>query len=255
MQPFKIVIPARHGSTRLPGKPLLNLAGRPMIVHVCERALEAGGEVFVATDDLRIQEAVKGLEVTAVMTREDHASGSERITEVADRLGWSDDTLIVNLQGDEPLMDPGLIRQLAGALGPKEPARTATLATPIRDREEIFDPNAVKVVIDSKGHALYFSRAPIPWHRASFGTKDAALEANHAWFRHIGIYAYTTGFLRDYIRWPTSPLETLESLEQLRILFQGEKIRVIPIESAPQAGVDTEADLRRVDALMRGDPT
>ena len=251
MQPFKIVIPARHGSTRLPGKPLLNLAGRPMIVHVCERALEAGGEVFVATDDLRIQEAVKGLEVTAVMTREDHASGSERITEVADRLGWSDDTLIVNLQGDEPLMDPRLIQQLAEALGPSESARTATLAARIQERQEIFDPNAVKVVIDRNGHALYFSRAPIPWDRASFSTEGAVLKPEQVWYRHIGIYAYTTGFLRDYIRWPTSPLETVESLEQLRILYQGEKIRVVPVDSAPQAGVDTAADLSRVDLLLR----
>ncbi len=251
MQPFKIVIPARHGSTRLPGKPLLNLAGRPMIVHVCERALEAGGEVFVATDDLRIQEAVKGLEVTAVMTREDHASGSERITEVADQLGWSDDTLIVNLQGDEPLMDPRLIQQLAEALGPSESARTATLAARIQERQEIFDPNAVKVVIDGNGHALYFSRAPIPWDRASFSTEGAVLKPEQVWYRHIGIYAYTTGFLRDYIRWPTSPLETVESLEQLRILYQGEKIRVVPVDSAPQAGVDTAADLARVDLLLR----
>lgn len=251
MQPFKIVIPARHGSTRLPGKPLLNLAGRPMIVHVCERALEAGGEVFVATDDLRIQEAVKGLEVTAVMTREDHASGSERITEVADQLGWSDDTLIVNLQGDEPLMDPRLIQQLAEALGPSESARTATLAARIQERQEIFDPNAVKVVIDGNGHALYFSRAPIPWDRASFSTEGAVLKPEQVWYRHIGIYAYTTGFLRDYIRWPTSPLETVESLEQLRILYQGEKIRVVPVDSAPQAGVDTGADLARVDLLLR----
>ncbi len=251
MQPFKIVIPARHGSTRLPGKPLLNLAGRPMIVHVCERALEAGGEVFVATDDLRIQEAVKGLEVTAVMTREDHASGSERITEVADQLGWSDDTLIVNLQGDEPLMDPRLIQQLAEALGPSESARTATLAARIQERQEIFDPNAVKVVIDGNGHALYFSRAPIPWDRASFSTEGAVLKPEQVWYRHIGIYAYSTGFLRDYIRWPTSPLETVESLEQLRILYQGEKIRVVPVDSAPQAGVDTAADLARVDLLLR----
>lgn len=251
MQPFKIVIPARHGSTRLPGKPLLNLAGRPMIVHVCERALEAGGEVFVATDDLRIQEAVKGLEVTAVMTREDHASGSERISEVADQLGWSDDTLIVNLQGDEPLMDPRLIQQLAEALGPSESARTATLAARIQERQEIFDPNAVKVVIDGNGHALYFSRAPIPWDRASFSTEGAVLKPEQVWYRHIGIYAYSTGFLRDYIRWPTSPLETVESLEQLRILYQGEKIRVVPVDSAPQAGVDTAADLARVDLLLR----
>lgn len=250
MSGYRIVIPARHGSSRLPGKPLLPIAGRPMIVHVCERALEAGDEVYVATDDERIRDAVAGLPVTVVMTREDHASGTERIAEVADRLGWDDDELVVNLQGDEPLMQPGLIRRLAATLAGQDRARMATLAAPIHEVAEVFDPNAVKVVLDREGHALYFSRAPIPWNRSHFGCEEPVLPADFPWLRHIGIYAYSTGFLRDYVRWPASRLESVETLEQLRILWQGERILVLPVEEAPQAGVDTEADLRRVEGIL-----
>jgi 3-deoxy-manno-octulosonate cytidylyltransferase (CMP-KDO synthetase) len=249
MADFKIVIPARHGSSRLPGKPLLDIAGKPMIVHVCERALEAGREVFVATDDRRIAQAVANLPVTAVMTREDHNSGTERITEVADQLNWPDDTLVVNLQGDEPLMRPALIRQLADALA-QQTAEIATLAAPIEDPADVFDPHAVKVVLDRHGHALYFSRAPIPWHRDSFSQTDRQVAAEYPWLRHIGIYAYSAGFLRRYVNWPASQLEAVEALEQLRILWHGERILVVPIDSAPHAGVDTEADLQRVQNLL-----
>ncbi len=252
MDDVKIVIPARHGSSRLPGKPLLDIAGKPMIVHVCERALEAGDAVFVATDDARIAAAVSDLPVTAVMTRADHASGTERIAEVADRLGWPDATRVVNLQGDEPLMQPQLIRQLAAALGDQDSAQMATLAAPIHDRAEAFDPHAVKVVLDRHGHALYFSRAPVPWHRDGFSQPQAPLADSFPWLRHIGIYAYTAGFLRRYINWPASQLESIEALEQLRILWQGERIRVLPVASAPHAGVDTEADLRRVMEILNG---
>jgi len=250
MTAFKIVIPARHASSRLPGKPLLDIAGKPMIVHVCERALEAGPEVFVATDDQRIVQAVASLPVTAVMTREDHTSGTERITEVADQLNWPDETLVVNLQGDEPLMQPGLICQLAEALAGQQTASIATLAAPIDDPSDVFDPHAVKVVLDRHSHALYFSRAPIPWHRESFGQTDSQAATDYPWLRHIGIYAYSVGFLRRYVRWPASQLESVEALEQLRILWQGERILVVPVESAPHAGVDTEADLRRVQILF-----
>ena len=252
MSGVKIVIPARHGSSRLPGKPLLNIAGKPMIVHVCERALEAGKEVYVATDDERISAAVAGLPVTAVMTREDHGSGTERIAEVADQLGWPDDTRVVNLQGDEPLMQPELIRQLAETLATEASAEIATLAAPIEDPADVFDPHAVKVVLDRHGHALYFSRAPIPWHRESFAQTDRAAAADFPWLRHIGIYAYTAGFLRRYVNWPASRLESVEALEQLRILWQGERIRVLTVASAPHAGVDTEADLRRVLGVLGG---
>lgn len=253
MSRYKIVIPARHGSRRLPGKPLLEIAGKPMIVHVCERALAAGDAVYVATDDERIAAAVAGLPVTAVMTRGDHASGTERLAEVAEQRGWPDDTLIVNLQGDEPLMRPELIRQLAGALANGGSAEVATLAAPIDDPADVFDPHAVKVVLDRHGHALYFSRAPIPWHRESFGQTDRQAAAAYPWLRHIGIYAYTAGFLRRYVMWPASGLEAIEALEQLRILWQGERIRVLTVPSAPHAGVDTEADLRRVTHVLSGE--
>lgn len=254
MTDFHIVIPARHGSSRLPGKPLLDIAGKPMIVHVCERALAAGHRVCVATDDQRIAAAVANLPVTAVMTRDDHASGTERIAEVADRLGWPDDTRVVNLQGDEPLMRPELIRRLADALAATDGAHVATLAAPIDDPADVFDPHAVKVVLDRHGHALYFSRAPIPWHRDSFPQPGRAADAEVPWLRHIGIYAYTAGFLRRYVGWPRSPLESVEALEQLRILWQGERIRVLPVDSAPHAGVDTEADLRRVEGILSTAP-
>lgn len=251
MVDFKIVIPARHGSSRLPGKPLLDIAGRPMIAHVCERGLEAGAsEVVVATDDVRIAEAVAGLPVRAVMTREDHNSGTERIAEAAAVLGWSDETIVVNLQGDEPLIPPDLKRRLAYLLAQQDQAEVATLAAPIHDRSEIFNPHAVKVVLDRDGHALYFSRAPIPWHRDSFASPYGELPEGFPWLRHIGVYAYSVGFLRRYVAWSPSPLEAIESLEQLRILWMGERILVLPVDKAPEAGVDTEEDLARVRARL-----
>lgn len=248
MTDFKVVIPARLASTRLPGKPLLDIAGKPMIVHVCERALEAGGEVLVATDHESIAEAVSALNVKAVMTRVDHASGTERLCEVAQIMEWPEDTRIINLQGDEPLMDPELIHVLAEAL---EQDSVATLSAPIIRPDELFDPNVVKVICDSRGHALYFSRAPIPWDRDHFQKSRDSLptEANHR--RHIGIYAYKSGFLSRYTRWTRSPLEGVEALEQLRILWHGEKIRVIETDKAPESGVDTEADLQRIRKLLQ----
>jgi 3-deoxy-manno-octulosonate cytidylyltransferase (CMP-KDO synthetase) len=247
---FKTVIPARLGSSRLPGKPLLVLAGKPMIVHVCERALEAGGEVFVATDDLRIVEAVGHLDVKAVMTRADHPSGTDRITEVAEIEGWSEETLVVNLQGDEPLMRPELIRELAATLSTDPEASVATLAAPIESATELFDPNAVKVVTNRKGHALYFSRASIPWDREHFRNDPSTLPSRGPWLRHIGIYAYRAGFLRRYVSWPPSTLERIEALEQLRILWQGEQIRVMTVDQAPHAGVDTQEDFERVNQIL-----
>ena len=249
MVDFKIVIPARHASTRLPGKPLLDIAGRPMIVHVCERGLASGAsEVVLATDDERIVEAVADLPVRAVMTRPEHNSGTERIQEAAEIMGWADETIVVNLQGDEPFIPPDLKRRLARLLAAQDGTEVATLATPILDRAEIFNPNAVKVVLDHTGHALYFSRAPIPWHRATFNSATGDLPPNFPWLRHIGVYAYSVGFLRRYVAWPPSELEAIESLEQLRILWMGERILVLPVDSAPEAGVDTEEDLHRVRA-------
>lgn len=247
---FKVVIPARYGSSRLPGKPLLPLAGKPMIAHVCERALEANAdEVVVATDDQRIVDAVSALGIKAVMTRADHQSGTERIAEVAELCQWSTEQIIVNLQGDEPLIPPAYISDLAHALAAQQAAGIATLAATIVDAEELFNPNAVKVVLNQAGYALYFSRAPVPWDRDGFAVAQQ-LSQKMAHYRHIGIYGYRVGFLQRYCQWATSPLEQIESLEQLRILWQGESILVQIVDKIPHAGVDTAADLDRVAKVL-----
>jgi 3-deoxy-manno-octulosonate cytidylyltransferase (CMP-KDO synthetase) len=248
---FKVVIPARFGSTRLPGKPLRLIAGKPMIAHVCERAQEADADdIVVATDDERIADTVAALGLKAVMTRPNHQSGTERIAEVAQLCGWSDDDIIVNLQGDEPLIPPAYIRDVAATLANQQQAGIATLATPISNAEEIFNPNAVKVVINKNGYALYFSRAAIPWDRDSFAQEQKKPSGKMATLRHIGMYAYTVGFLNRYCQWQPSVLEAVESLEQLRILWHGEAIAVKTVEHAPPAGVDTEDDLIRVERIF-----
>jgi len=252
--PFKVVIPARYGSTRLPGKPLLNIAGQPMIAHVCQRAIEAeADEVVVATDDQRIFDQVVALGLKVVMTDPNHQSGTERITEVAEKMGWGDEVIVVNLQGDEPLIPPSYIKQVALALGQQQQAGIATLAAEITESEEIFNPNAVKVVLNHAGYALYFSRAAIPWDRNSFSAEGG--EPTHAmpYLRHIGMYAYRVKFLKDYCAWQPSELEAVESLEQLRILWYGQQILVKTVAKAPEAGVDTQADLERVErAILKG---
>ena len=196
---FKVVIPARFASTRLPGKPLLDIAGKPMIAHVCERAQEAGAEeIVVATDNLQIQEVVSGLGIRVVMTNPNHQSGTERIAEVAKLCGWRADQIIVNLQGDEPLIQPSLMSEVAQTLANQKIAGIATLAAHIENAEEIFNPNAVKVVLNKLGYALYFSRAPIPWERDSFKLSGGEPSGKIAYLRHIGMYAYTVGFLERY---------------------------------------------------------
>ena len=248
---FKVVIPARYASTRLPGKPLLDIAGKPMIAHVCERAKEAGAdEVVVATDDLRIFQTVCDLGFKAVMTRTDHDSGTERIAEVARLCGWAGNEIIVNLQGDEPLIPPTTIREVAVALAGQQQAGIATLAARIIDTAEIFNPNAVKVVLNKAGYALYFSRAPIPWERGAFDQTGGTPSGNIAYLRHIGLYAYRVDFLNRYCSWDKSPLESVEALEQLRILWHGESIRVQVVDKTPEAGVDTLEDLLRVARVL-----
>lgn len=250
-QPFKVVIPARYASTRLHGKPLLNIAGKPMIVHVCERANQAGAEeVVVATDDTRIFDTVTALGIKAVMTNPDHQSGTERIAEVARLCGWADDDIIVNLQGDEPLIPPAYVRDVALALAGQTQAGIATLAAHILDSKEIFNANAVKVVLDKNNYALYFSRAPIPWERASFSAAGGTPTGAIPYLRHIGMYAYTVAFLNRYSSWQTSPLETIESLEQLRILWHSDKVLVKVVDKTPEAGVDTQEDLLRVERVL-----
>lgn len=247
--PFVVAIPARYGASRLPGKPLRLIAGEPMVVHVARRALAAGAEqVVLATDDARIAEAVRDHPLTVCMTRADHASGTDRLAECAEQLHWPDDRIVVNLQGDEPFAPPEGIRAVAQTLA-ASPAEMATLATPITDTETLFDPNAVKLVRDSAGLALYFSRAPIPWQRDRYA-QDRVSPPLPGALRHIGIYAYRAGFLRRFASLPPGRLETLEALEQLRVLEAGYRIAVglTPVPFPP--GVDTEADLARAEARM-----
>jgi 3-deoxy-manno-octulosonate cytidylyltransferase (CMP-KDO synthetase) len=247
---FVVAIPARYASTRLPGKPLQSIAGEPMIVHVARRAQEAGARsVVVATDDPRIADAVRACGVDACMTADTHTSGTDRLAECATRLGWSDDVLVVNLQGDEPLAPPAAIRACAQALHDGD-ADIATLAVPIEDTDQLFDPNVVKLVRAADGSALYFSRAPIPWHRDRFAQDRVALPPDTPYLRHIGMYAYRAGALRRFAAMPPGMLERTESLEQLRVLEAGWKIAVALSPAPIPAGVDSPADLLRVRALL-----
>ena len=248
---FKVVIPARYGSSRLPGKPLLNIAGKPMVLHVCDRAKEAGAEqVVVASDDKRILDAVKDYGFDAVMTSPAHESGTERLAEVAEILQWKNEDIIVNLQGDEPLIPADYIKLVANSLALQTVAGIATLAAQISEVEEIFNPNAVKVVLDKQGYALYFSRAAIPWDREEFQHEKPATARADTYLRHIGMYAYKVSFLQRYVQWESSVLEKIEMLEQLRILWEGEKILVAKVKQAPEAGVDTQEDLLRVEKFL-----
>jgi 3-deoxy-manno-octulosonate cytidylyltransferase (CMP-KDO synthetase) len=247
---FKVVIPARYASTRLPGKSLRLMAGRPMLQHVCERANESSAqEVVVATDDQRIADAASGFNVTVCMTSEQHTSGTERLAEVVEQLGWSDDTLVVNLQGDEPAMPAALIDQVAADMAAHKVASVATLACPLGSTENEINPDIVKVVLDREGYALYFSRAPIPWHRDDSGSLANAGDTPPV-LHHIGLYAYRAHFLRHFSELEHSPLEHFEKLEQLRALWHGLKIHVGISEQLPASGVDTEADLLRVEKLL-----
>lgn len=247
---FRVVIPARYASSRLPGKPLADIGGRPMVLRVLERALLAGAEsVVVATDDVRVQQAVETAGHQALLTSPEHQSGTERLVEVAETLGWPDDTLVVNVQGDEPLIDPALIREAARQLVLHDDAVMATLAHPIHDHADFINPNVVKVVTDEAGYALYFSRAPIPWPRDAFAAQQPMPHELGA-LRHIGLYAYRAGFLRTYASLPGSPLERHEMLEQLRVLWHGHRISLGITPIAPASGVDTPEDLERVRALF-----
>lgn len=272
--PFVAVVPARLGSTRLPNKPLVDIGGRPMVVHVAERARRSGASrVIVATDSQQVHDVVAAHDFTVLLTRADHPSGTDRLAEVASRMGWPDDTIVVNVQGDEPLIDPVLIGDVARHLAEHPDCAIATAAHQVRARDEIFDPNAVKVVVDARGVALYFSRAPIPWFRDAYGAGPGAPSAPASdgrsgsngvtanvdtadhdipgpVYRHIGIYAYRAGFLRRYPALAVSPLERAESLEQLRAIWHGERIAVKITESAPPPGVDTPEDLARARAAF-----
>jgi len=246
---FRVAIPARYQSTRLPGKPLLAVAGRPMIEWAYETAQRSGAvEVIVATDDARIARTVENFGGQVGMTRSDHSSGTDRLAEVATQQAWPDDDIVVNLQGDEPLMPPELLAQVAAGLEAHPEAGIATLCTRIESIDEVFDPNVVKVVCDQAGFALYFSRSPLPYHRNAFALgQPQALPEDVEYWRHLGIYAYRAGVLRAYPKLPASPLERIELLEQLRGLWNGVRIHVQEAVELPPPGVDTVEDLRRLE--------
>lgn len=249
--PFRIVIPARYASTRLPAKPLADICGKPMIVRVLERVRDAGAsETWVATDHEGVRDAVQAAGGAVVMTRPDHPSGTDRLAEVALARGWADEDIVVNVQGDEPLIDPAIVAAVAEALAQDAEAAIATAAHAIHDPAEVFNPNVVKVVCDAAGRALYFSRAPIPWARDAWGGGERGLPAGLPVLRHVGLYAYRVGFLRRYAALAPSPLEHWEALEQLRALWHGHRIRVLELDQAPAAGVDTQEDLERVRAIF-----
>ncbi|OBT13962.1 3-deoxy-manno-octulosonate cytidylyltransferase [Vibrio sp. UCD-FRSSP16_10] len=245
---FTVIIPARYESTRLPGKPLADICGKPMIEHVYQQAIQSGADqVVVATDDKRVADVVLAFGGDVCMTSTAHESGTERLAEVVEKLGISDEHIVVNVQGDEPLIPPSVISQVADNLAASI-APMATLGVAIEDADEAFNPNAVKVVTDDQGYALYFSRAAIPWDRDQFSVDKSELK--QPLMRHIGIYAYRAGFISRYINWAPSVLEKIESLEQLRVLWYGEKIHVALAKETPAPGVDTQDDLDAVRAIL-----
>lgn len=251
MSDFRLVIPARHASSRLPGKPLADICGKPMIVRVLERVSGAGAsDVWVATDHADVAQAVRDAGGQALMTREDHATGTDRLAEVVSQLDWPDETIVVNVQGDEPLIDPALVRAVAEALAGDPEVAIATAAHPIDSADEMFNPNVVKVVTDAAGRAMYFSRAPIPWARDAFAASRESVPDTLPVLRHIGIYAYRAGFLRRYASLTPAPIEQWEALEQLRAMWHGERIHVRVVDHPPAAGVDTPDDLARVRRMF-----
>jgi 3-deoxy-manno-octulosonate cytidylyltransferase (CMP-KDO synthetase) len=253
---FGVIIPARFASKRLPGKPLIDLGGKPMVVRVMELAAQAGAAfVVVATDDERVAEAVTQAGGEALLTSPEHETGTDRLAEVARRLRLKPETIIVNLQGDEPGLPPELVRRVARALVDEPEASLSTLATPLRERRELFNPNVVKVVLDQAGRALYFSRAPIPWQRADFADESARLSGGplpeEIFLRHVGLYAYRVSTLLSLSQTRQAPLEQAESLEQLRALWLGMKIQVALVPELPMPGVDTAEDVSRVQQLYQ----
>lgn len=243
---FKVVIPARYASSRLPGKPLLDIAGKPMVIRVSEQARKSGAEaVVIATDFDKIVQVAQEHHVDAVMTRVDHQSGTDRIAEVAQNLNWDNNDIVVNVQGDEPLIDPALIQEVALTLAHSRDAMMATACHAIHDEASMLNPNVVKVVMDADGNAMYFSRAPIPYPR------DEAHKQSLKAHRHIGIYAYRVGFLKQYAELSVTQLEQIESLEQLRVLHHGYKIAITVTDHAPATGVDTQADLDYVRSVFQ----
>lgn len=252
--PFSVIIPARYQSHRLPGKPLLEISGKPMIQHVYERACSSDADnVIVATDDRRVADVVLGFGGTCCMTSTEHPSGTDRLQEVAESLQLPKDHIVVNVQGDEPLIPFNVINQVADNLV-RGKARIATLCEVIDNPDDLFDSNIVKVVMDESGKALYFSRAPIPWSRDTFSESEKMLPSSCIYYRHLGLYAYRVNVLDEYVKWVPGPLEVTERLEQLRAMWYGVDIHVqVACESIPP-GVDTESDLQRVRQFLKNNP-
>jgi len=249
---FTVIIPARYASTRLPAKPLKDIAGKPMIQHVYERACESDAkQIIIATDDERIASVAKQFGADLCMTSASHTSGTDRLQEVVSQLQLDQREIVVNVQGDEPLIPAQVINQVARNLANMTSASMATLCEPIHSLEDFRNPNIVKVVCDVQGRALYFSRAPVPWPRDLFAQSEiTTLPDNFPAKRHIGIYAYRVGLLHEFVRWSPAPLEQIESLEQLRVMWNGQVIHIEHAEVAVPGGVDTEADLQRVKLLL-----
>lgn len=251
MKEFVAVIPARHASTRLPGKPLADIAGKPMVVRVAERAAASGAaQVWVATDHPEVAAACEAHGFRVCMTSPECASGTDRLAEVAERQGWPDDMVAVNVQGDEPLIDPDLIRRTALLLHERPEAAMTTVCHPLHDVVEVTNPNVAKVVLDRQGYALYFSRAPIPWARDAWAGGTSVVPDGLPVYRHIGLYAYRVGFLKAYPTLERPALEAFESLEQLRALWHGYRIAVLTTDQAVPPGVDTADDLEKVRRLF-----
>ncbi len=248
---FRVIIPARYQSTRLPAKVLADISGKPMIRHVYERALASGADdIIIATDDQRVADVAKSFDANVCMTSPDHQSGTERLSEVVGSLGIEDEEIIVCLQGDEPLIPPDVIRKVAEDLEEHDNVKVASVCVPLVDVEDLFRPNVTKVVMNRRNYALYFSRAPIPYGRDTFKDKSK-IKLNGLHFRHIGIYAYRAGFLQEYIAWDPCPAEPLENLEQLRVLWHGGRIHMIVHKGQIPAGIDTPEDLERVRAYLK----
>lgn len=246
---FRVIIPVRYESARLPGKPLLDIAGKPMIQHVYERAVESGAEsVVIATDSDEIAAVAEGFGAQVCMTLSDHQSGTERLSEAVEALEYEDDEIIVNVQGDEPMIDPNLISQVAADLSEHDTVKVASVCEPIHELADLNNSHIVKVVINRRGFAMYFSRSAIPWQLGLQNSKKADLTENY--FRHIGLYAYRVSVLKDYVNWTESPYEALESLEQLRVLWNGHKIHMSVTNKKLGPGVDTQEDLDRVRDLL-----
>ena len=244
---FTVIIPARLKSSRLPDKPLADICGEPMVVRTARRAALSGADrTIVAVDDRAVLDVVEAAGFEAVLTRADHPTGTDRLSEVVEHLGLADDEIVVNLQGDEPVMPPYVLEQVAAVLEEHPESQMATAAHPITDIESFMNPNVVKVVLDAEGHAITFSRAPVPWPRDAFREDKTKLPENLGALHHIGLYAYRAGFLRRFPTLEQAPLEKTESLEQLRALYYGDRISVMVLDEALPAGVDTAEDLERV---------